>query len=515
MKAGVIGGILAGLTAYTYTAGRGFPVVVILFLAYAALAHRERLLKRWRVFLVYLILTAAVSAWLYIYLRLHPGYDVRIGTAQEALGMLARGDYGGFLGAVRDTLAMFTVRGDLLGIENIAGRPVFSGPEGWLFYLGVLMCLWHLRKPEYALQLIVIAIMLVPSLLTEHPPSWGRSIGMLPALLVMTVLPVEWAWSELERVTHMPVSASVRAWLGRVALPLYTVLVVALGVSVYVRTAYDMLQVWMNHPGVYWMTYAFYSETADFINRSPDSTPLDFNMDVAVQWRMTNLKRPVNRRDVELRWTVNNAFVFPDNPHGLRVAFQMLAPPALALQQAFFDPKTPIYIGPRADPTGQHLLRIYDIPRARLDEQLAYAQQGAVFLPRTNMPVTLPVKAGDLLEFLGYRVLNPDVLPGDKLMVLTYWRMLQRPPDISIFLHLIDETGTPVSQYDGFDVVTDYVMPGDMVVQLHALELPRDLSNATYRLQVGVYLNDTLERLPLSVDAPDRVLWLQTWQPRQ
>jgi len=516
LRAGIWGGIFAGLTAYTYTSGRGFPAVVVLFLACAALAQHQRLLKRWRVWLVYVALVVAVNAWLYIYLRLHPEYDVRMGLAQEGLSMIAQGDTVRLLEAVRRTLGMFTLEGESVWLYNITGRPAFVGPEGWLFYLGVLICLWRWRKSEYALQLIVLATMLMPSLLTEHPPSWTRSIGILPGLIVTTVLPVEWMWLKLEqRATGNLASLSFESLRKRVGLPVYATLVVALGISIYLRTAHDMLQVWINHPGVYWMTLAFYSETADYINRSPDSIPLNFNMDVAIPWRITNLRRPVQRQDVPLRWAVNNALVFPDDPCGLRVAFQYLASPQPVLQQTFLDPDPPIYVGPRADPTGQRPLRVYYVPRARLDEHLTRAQRTLAFFPHTNTPIHSTITLGDSLAFLGLELINPDAQPGDELMAFTFWRVLQRPPDIAVFLHLMDENENLVAQSDGFDAVVDYLAPGDIVVQLHTLKLPKSLPAAVYHFQIGAYKMNDLERLSLNVDVPDRIVWLQTWEPKR
>ncbi len=509
MQAGIVGGIFAGLTAYTYTSGRGFPAVLVLFLLYALVAHRKQLFKRWRVFLAYTGLMIAVSAWLYVYLYLHPEYDLRIGFAREGLDLILQGDWKGLAAALSATLGMFTIKGESVWLYNITGRPVFVGPEGWLFYLGLLLCLWRWRRPEYALQLFVIGVMLVPTLLTEHPPSWTRSIGLLPGLLVATVLPIEWLANIL----------TTRQWPNalykRAAKPMYTLLtllVILLGISVYWRTAYDMLEVWMNHPGVYWMTMAFYGETADYINRSPDSIPLNYNMDVYVPWRKTNLQRPIQRKDVAVRWTINNAFVFPKDSCSLRLAFQIYAAPAPALQAAFIDVDTPIYIGPRADPSGQHILRVYNIPCQTFKDHLARAQAAKVFLPHSTTPISAPVEVGPL-NLLGYELLNPDAQAGERLYMLTYWSVRQRPPNMATFLHLLDQAGELVAQYDGFDVVVDDLMPGDIVVQLHTLELPTKLASGVYRFQIGAYTRDSLERLPLNVDSPDRLLWLDTWQP--
>jgi hypothetical protein len=512
LSLGIWGGIFAGLTAYTYTAGRGFPVVVLLFLAYAALAQRNRLRQRWRALLAYVVLMVVVSSWLYIYLWLHPELDVRMGTAQMGLDLLLQGEFQAFFSQVTATLGMFTVRGEPNPLWNIIGRPVFVGPEGWLFYLGILLCLWRVRKPEVALQLIVIATMLVPSILTTHPPSWTRSIGMLPALIVVTILPVEWAWNTIGRWAKKEITSSrfdlVRR---RIALPAYTALVLALGLSVYARTAVDILDGWMNHPEAYWMSYAFYDETAHYINRSPESTPLNYVMDWYVHWRKTNLERPVQRDDVELRWTVTNALVFPDHPGGLRVAFQVLAAPAIGLIDAFWDPNQPIYVDPRVEPGGLRPLHIYHIPRAKLEDHLAKARTNGVYLPGGDTMVDPPLQAADRLEFLGYEVANPEAGPGDELLLLTYWRVLQPPPEMATFVHLLGPEGQVVTQYDGFDVVIEDLEPGDVVVQLHTLPLPLDLPDREYRFALGAYTRADMQRMPLSTGT-DHV-YLGAWQP--
>ncbi len=506
LKAGLIGAIFAGLTSYTFLSGRGFPVIVILFLAYAALVQRDHLRKQWRAFLIYFALMIALSVPLYAYLAVHPEYDYHTRDLAEH-SWLARGDLNGLVTGTLATLGMFTVRGDSNWVRNIAGRPVFVGPEGWLFYLGVGLCLWYWRRPEYALQLIVIATMLMPNILTDDPPRWTRSIGILPGLLVTTVLPLEWAWT---RVKHWDIARGQQRL--RISA-LYAVLVGALGISIYARTATDLFQVWMDNPGVYWMTLAFYDGTGKYVNRSADSTPLNYVMDYYTPWRKTNIERVVQRKDVALRWSVNNAFIFPDDPRGWRVAFQSVGAPARPLLDTFIDLDldAPIYVDPRMDPEGQRPLRVYFLPRARLDEHLSRARAGEILLPDASTPIAVPVQVDHALSFLGYEVLNPNARPGSDLNVLTYWRVLQRPPNMAVFLHLLNPEQKVVTQFDGFDVVSDDLAAGDTVVQLHMLRLPADLPLDVYRFEMGAYTREDLKRLPLNVGT-DHV-WLQVWQP--
>lgn len=506
-RAAIVGGLFAGLTAYAYTSGRGLPLIVAAFVAYVAFVERQSLRKRWRNYLIYGLLTGIVSLWLYAYLHTHPELDLRVGEMSQT-SWFFRGDWSGLVPALSQTLGMFTVTGEPNWVNNISGRPVFVGPEGILFYLGVLLCLVRFRKPEYGLQLIVIGANLIPSLITEHPPSWGRSMGMQPALFVVAALPLEWLWQKIESWTSR---RSVRAGAHAVR-SIYTILAIALGVSVFARTAYDLFEVWMNAPGVYWMSLAFYSETADYINHSTDSTPLNYVMDFDIPWREHNIERPIQRKEVALRLSVKNAFVFPDDPQSWRIAFQILGDPALALQTTFLDLNHPIYVDPRVDPAGQRPLRVYSVSRTTLDDHLARARQNAVFLPDgTETVVPLPAPVGDTLQFLGYEILNPAARPGDDLSILTYWRVTRRPPALAAFVHLLDQKEQVVAQYDGFDVVGDQLAPGDTVVQLHTLTLPANLPSSTYRLEIGIYGRQDLKRLSFSAGVDH--LWLQTWPP--
>ncbi len=499
-----IGGIFAGLTSYTFLSGRGFPAIVITFLLFALLVDQARVRRHWRAFVIYLALMVGLSVPLFCYLHVHPELDHHVQDLASQT-WLARGDLGGLIPQISDTLGMFTWRGDMNWVRNIAGRPVFVGPEGWLFYLGVALCLWRWRRPEYTLQLIVVAVMLVPNVLAESPPRWTRSIGILPGLLVLPSLPLYWAWS---RSSHWVSTRPTRQrwWVSAASATLAG----ALLVSVFVKTAADMFQTWIDHPGVYWMTLAFYDGTARYVNQSTDSTPLNYVMDYYTPWRKTNVTRPIHRRDVAMRFSVNEALVFPNDPVGWRVAYQVQAAPARPLLEAFLDLAAPIHVDSRMDPTGPGPLRVYAVPRARLDDHLEKARAGVVVMPDGSpVPIT-PVRVADVLEFSGYEILNPGAAGGE-LDVLTLWHVLKRPPEMAIFVHLLDAEGNIVAQYDGFDVVRDELAAGDIVVQLHRLHLPAELKSGEYCLAMGAYVREGARRLPLNVGGD--IVRLQTWQP--
>jgi hypothetical protein len=74
--------------------------------------------------------------------------------------------------------------------------------------------------------------------------------------------------------------------------------------------------------------------------------------------------------------------------------------------------------------------------------------------------------------------------------------------DYTIFVHLIAPDGERVAQHDDqpwwkVPLPTSTWQPGEELRDQHVLRLPPGLAPGTYRLQVGVYYWQTLERLPV------------------
>jgi len=221
-------------------------------------------------------------------------------------------------------------------------------------------------------------------------------------------------------------------------------------------------------------------------------------MDVYTDWREHNVQRSAQRNDIAMRYSVLTAFVFPNDVRGNRIAFQTFGSPGNALTGTFLDLDRPIFVDARVDPQGERPLRVYFVPRARLEGHLVHAKNNPVISPATNLPLTLPLRAGDNLEFAGYEVLNPNARPGFDLQILTYWRVLQRPPNLAVFVHLVDAQQRIVAQFDGLEALVHKLEPDDIIVQLHTLRLPNDLPASEYRLELGMYNRSNLQRVPLS-----------------
>lgn len=101
-------------------------------------------------------------------------------------------------------LLMFNVQGDRNGRHNLPGEPMLDPVMGTLFALGLGYALWRWRDPLNHLMLLVFFGMNLPGILSidfEAPQSL-RSIGVMPALVYFSVLPVALLtreWSRLFR----------------------------------------------------------------------------------------------------------------------------------------------------------------------------------------------------------------------------------------------------------------------------------------------------------------------------
>lgn len=100
---------------------------------------------------------------------------------------------------------------------------------------------------------------------------------------------------------------------------------------------------------------------------------------------------------------------------------------------------------------------------------------------------------------------------GNSITIQTHWQALSRPQkDYSVFIHVLDETGTLVAQQDallvdGDNLSTSQWMSGYIVLRSDALEVKEPYSE----IRIGLYDLATLERLlvnPQSSDTPSNFL---------
>ena len=105
------------------------------------------------------------------------------------------------------------------------------------------------------------------------------------------------------------------------------------------------------------------------------------------------------------------------------------------------------------------------------------------------------------VTLLGYQAGSPR--PGQNMPVTLYWQAQSEiPVDYTVFMHMLDASGQTVAQADARPkagwLPTTWWDPGKIVADEHTLVLPAALPAGDYRLEVGLYVAETGERLPLS-----------------
>ncbi len=115
----------------------------------------------------------------------------------------------------------------------------------------------------------------------------------------------------------------------------------------------------------------------------------------------------------------------------------------------------------------------------------------------------LQANLGERMALQGYDVSPRSGRAGRNLIVTLYWRaMAPMDQNYTVFVHLISPDGERVAQHDGgpwwkVPVPTSTWHSGEELQDQHTLELPPGLAPGTYRLQVGGYYWQTMERLPV------------------
>lgn len=203
--------------------------------------------------------------------------------------------------------------------------------------------------------------------------------------------------------------------------------------------------------------------------------------------------------DVRLRWTeADRAMVLTDDDSYF-VSDAMTAAGSPVIQH-LLSAEALAHVTTRQDANG-HQFELYrgDLGAAhRATVTIADVAAAPSLVPESGAVILkdLPVQFGDQLSLLGYHWLV-DAEVGAPLRLLSVWRVTtptQLP--LAIFVHLLSEDGTILSQDDRLDVVLSACESGDVIIQLHNLET-NPAGELAPTVQLGVYRRDTLQRLPI------------------
>ena len=531
----LIAGLLLGLSFYTYLPARIMWLALPVLVGYGWLCRRDLANRPARGLLFTLAVAALVAAPLLLYLAARPALEVRVGELSAPLRAATGGDFAPLWANATAALRLFTIEGDQTWRYNVPGRPLLPGVLGWLFYAGLLVAGWQVvvglkRKattdftdlrvlksvksvvafssPGAFLALVWLALGFAPVLVTGPGLSTTQAIGMLPVLYVFPALALVAGWRAITnyelRITnaakepHAKVS-SLRSWRPWQSLheafsspatrylPLASLLVVLLYVTVATASARAYFGLWANSPEVrvqYETTMVTALRYLDAHGRGAAAvstiTPGPFHTPAVAALTLHN---PA----VQPRWfDGRESLLLPDEPDATLVipGFTPI-PPALQPYLA------------AATLTDELSMRPDDLDRPiRLYAVDGPATIAAALARMTAVVGQSPATFGENVELLGYELSTTTAQPGETVTLVTAWRVRQPLPGAALFAHVIGPDAL-IAQADSLGAPGESWMAGDVVLQLHTLTLPVAAAPGDYPLAVGVYTRPDGARLRL------------------
>lgn len=491
----VIGaGFLIGATIYTYLASRVWLPTVFLWFLYLLLFHRAAVRENWSRWLVMGAVTIITLAPLgYFFLTNPVAFSGRSGTVFTPEI---------FLVSILRTAGMFFISGDLDPRDNLPGRPALDLILAIFFIIGLVFAVTRARKPLYAFLLIWFVLMCLPSALTEFAPNFRRAIGAMPAMILIIALGVEWVWRFIANRISQPSIENQKMKIENSKAPvrqtpasvpnsslilraLALVLLFALLLSAFWSSRAYFVD-WANSSGLFYSFDAGLLQTARALAARPPDEPIylspDYNEHYTVIWALDG--RPVSSFDGR------RVFVLPNSSRA--------ATYGIITRE---DPQTVSEL--QRQDRSETLLQISDL------ENEPYSQLLLVD-PIEMSPIRGPIgdyHVADLADF-GFSLGEDSRLePGGRIMLDLAWRATHPTTKrYTTFVQIIGPTNpttnTPVwAQQDrqpgNGTYATDEWHAGERIVEHFDLKIPPESLPGEYRIQAGMYLLETGERVPL------------------
>ncbi len=499
----VLAGLALGGSTYTYKAGYFVPVVAVLFVAYAAVVERGFLRRHGRGLLLTTVVAVLVAAPIVVFFVTHPDNFLQRpasvalvgGASSPASPWQAVGDN------LPRVLGMFFLQGDANPRSNLPGRPALDPFLALLFMVGLGQALLgSLRgRPRSALPLIWLGVMILPTLVTEHAPHFGRAIGATPALALLGALG---GWTLWQGAT------SLRPERLRKTCQVCVTVLLAVGLTFSgVSSARAYFLTWSQSPDLFYAYDVGLTEVADYVNTLPTGEDVYLTPTTGEHFTLQFLvHRPLATFDGRA------GLVFPPPGQAATVVALVREDAATlpALQRTRPDGKV---IWTLTDDYGRLYAAAYHLPATA---------EGRTAAPVPDHPVDAVF--GSVVRLLGYSLDADRIAPGDSVNLTLHWQALAPLDDsYTVFTHLLGEHNPSMDgplwaghdgQPDGGHYPTTTWQPGQVILDVHVLTVPADAPPGNYQIEAGLYLLATLARLPASDAAgnplPDDAILLGT-----
>ena len=469
-----LGGIIIGLSLYTYSVARFAPFIIVVLALYIALLHRRLLRRTLPGLALALTLTTLVFLPQGLFFLSHPesflerAHDVWVFNPALYQGNPGRAL---FDSALR-TLGMFAIHGDPGWPHNISGRPIFDPLSALLMLVGLALAVRRLRQPAYGFIIIWLVVMFVPSLLAvTYTPNYLRASALIPALFILPALGTAWLWEAWESRRSVPLSPG-RGILR--ALPLFLVTVALLGGASHTYNSYFGL----------WA-------------RSPE-LPRFFNTDRLVSFEVAH---ELARTEQQPIFVAGGDY---DDPLVHYTQFARAGDPEANHLRTFNHLRSVIF---PADHTGANYLFAADLPHSSIVNK--YFDQASAQVVRTapsGRPITLlrlldprppfepkwpvPARFGDQIFVHGFD-LPKDVRAGEVMTVRWYWSILATDQrDLAFTSQLFGADDRRRGQSDDRGFAPGYWPIGTSGISTFEIDIDPEAPTDAYWLHVAIYDQD-------------------------
>ena len=481
----VSAGVCLGLSMYTYQAARLLPAVILAGFGLAALRGAEALKPTWRSLLIVAVVALLVFAPLGIYFVTHPGsFSHRI---EEALIIEPEEAPGANVTTLLDQTAQailaFSFVGDDTPYSTIPGRPSLSPLLSGFLLLGLIVSFLRIRRPNRAVLIIWLVLMIVPAALAGKGPTAKRAIGALPPVSMLIALGA------------IAPAVALWRWLGartpdraRRMQALWTLAVLAGLAWTGWTTFEDYFVVWASNPNLPEHFEADVSAVGAYIGRLPPEERVYLSPELP---RHPSVRLHSGLREDIRGYNGRICFVGPGRPE-VGTTYVLLSgegDASLSKLETLFPQ------GETLEPHPSFV--VYRLP----------AGSQAMAQPAHPLAATWAGRIG----LIGYSVDQRRVAPGGTLSLSVFYEahgeIEQR---YTAFVHLLGpinpETGSPLwAQSDsepcrGFYPTTSW-NEGEILVDQIDLRVPPDAPEGSYTLGTGFYEIWSGQRLPVTSDA--------------
>ncbi|MEM7335874.1 MAG: glycosyltransferase family 39 protein, partial [Chloroflexota bacterium] len=463
-------GLCIGLTLHIYLASRVAWLVFPLFVIYLFIIRDRRAQRMWQPTGAGLLFAGLLFLPMYLYLQRNPFALTRLEMLDGPLLALTTGNFQPVLANISSALLAFIWpgRGDLFLAYNIPGRPVLDGVTAVFFVVGLLITIWHWKRPSYAFVLLWFGVGIIPSLLTGATANTTRNLAALAVVHLIPAIGFSHIWQFIKQrqqwhiQTEQLVSVLSAIWL----------------IFAGWQTTRAYFVQWAQLPEVRGAYQQNLVQALAFVEDAPPEETILLS---------TVYPGPAHDPSISLVLTAQS----PHSERWMNAQYALLLPNA-ATSQAVVPQSTaahPYFLN-WLTPIETVQLRATD-----LDPNFtAYAVDGSALSDEIGSETA--VNFNNAITLIHTEWLTHNLTSGNEAELVTIWRVNDPsqigpivPPtfttDVVMFAQILGEDGVPLAQRDALDAPSWGWQEGDTLIQIHPIVLPETAVAGEYRTIVG------------------------------